>query len=104
MDALDILGDRLGTGGLVAAALLGGVVAVWGLFGVGAAVWYGVLPPGSFLGLLLVTVAVVAVLAPTPEQDSVPEPHPAWQQELAEGEDADGPRDDADGTRRESRR
>lgn len=95
MGTLDEVGDRLGTSGRVAAALLGGVVAVWGLFGVGAAVWYGALPPGSFLALLLLTVVVVAVLAPTPEQDSVPEPHPAWQQELSErvdeGEDADGP-------------
>jgi hypothetical protein len=104
MDALDAVGDRLGTGGRVAAALFGGVAAVWGLFAVGAAVWYGALPPGSFLALLVLTVLVVALVAPTPEQDSVPEPHPAWQRELAEGEDTDGPRDDADGTRRESRR
>lgn len=104
MTPLDSVATRLGAEGRIAAALLGGVVAVWGLFGVGAAVWYGVLPPGSFLGLLLVTVVVVALLAPTPEQDSVPEPHPAWQQELADGEDADGPRDDADGPRRERRR
>jgi hypothetical protein len=93
MSSLDALAGRLGTNGRVAAALLGGVVAVWGLFGVGAAVWYGALPPGSFLALLLLTVVVVAVLAPTPEQDSVPEPHPAWQQELSErveeGEEAD---------------
>jgi len=100
MDSLDAVAARLGTEGRVAAALLGGVVAVWGLFGVGAAVWYGVLPPGSFLGLLLVTVVVVAVLAPTPEQDSAPEPHPAWQRELSERVD-DGDAGDPDGAERE---
>lgn len=94
MDSSDAHTDRLGTGGRVAAALFGGVAAVWGLFAVGAAVWYGVLPPGSFLALLLAVVVVVAVLAPTPEQDSVPEPHPAWQRELAEREDPDGACDD----------
>jgi len=100
MDSSDAHTDRAGAGGRVAVALLGGVVAVWGLFGVGAAVWYGVLPPGSFLALLLLTVAIVAVLAPTPEQDSAPEPHPAWQQELSERVD-DGDAGDADGAERE---
>jgi len=102
MDALEPLGGRLGTGGRVAAALFGGVAAVWGLFAVGAAVWYGVLPPGSFLALLLAVIVVVAVLAPTPEQDSVPEPHPAWQRELADREEPDGAADD-DRTPRERR-
>lgn len=97
MGSLDALADRLGAGGRVAVALLGGAVAVWALFGVGAAVWYGVLPPGSFLAVLLVAVVVAAVVAPTPEQESVPEPHPAWQRELDEREAVEESRDDADG-------
>lgn len=100
MPVRDALADRLGDPGSLAVVLLGGVVAVYGLFVVGAAVWNGRLPPGTFPLALLVIFLAVVVAVPTPDPDPEPEPHEVWQRELeGDGEpwdDEDDPRDDSD--------
>ncbi len=89
MPVRDALADRLGDPGSLALVLLGGVVAVYGLFVVGAAVWNGRLPPGTFPLALLVIFLAVVVAVPTPDPDPEPEPHEVWQQELEDGESRD---------------
>ena len=99
MRSLTGVASRLGPEARFAIGLVGGVVAVWTLFAVGAAVWYGVLPPGSFLGTLLVVFLALVVLVPIPDGGPDPEPHPVWQRELADDRDA-AERDTEDGGRK----
>ncbi len=88
MRPTDELTERVGTPLALAIVLTGGVVAVWTLFGVGAAVWNGYLPPGTVPVALLVVFLLVAVVMPTPEPDPNPEPHEVWQRELDEDREA----------------
>jgi hypothetical protein len=85
MGTREALAARLGTTGTVALVLGGGVLATWGLFAVGAAVWYGLLPPVAILVALVVVFLLVALVVPVPDAGPDPDLPPAWDEDPGGG-------------------